>query len=157
MTTVYLNGEFLPLENAKLSVLDRGFIFGDGVYEVLRAVDGRLFAARFHNQRLERSLEGIRIALDAGDSPTRFAEVGGELLRENGLNHGEAIVYMQVTRGATTRAHQFPSPPVSPTVYISVARFTPYTQFARDGATAITAVSPEMSRRQHPAGQRAPI
>jgi D-alanine transaminase len=135
---VYFNGEILPRAEARVSVDDRGFVFGDGVYEVLRAINGRLFATRFHNERLERSLEGIRIALEGGDSPARFAEVGLELLRESGLREGEAIVYMQVTRGATTRAHQFPSPTVPPTVYISVARFKPYVDFSRDGATAIT-------------------
>jgi D-alanine transaminase len=135
---VYLNGEILPRADARVSVDDRGFVFGDGVYEVLRAVNARLFAARFHNQRLERSLEGIRIALNEGDSPARFAEVGQELLRQNGLTQGEAIVYMQVTRGATARAHQFPPPSIPATVYISVARFTPYADFARDGASAIS-------------------
>jgi D-alanine transaminase len=135
---VYLDGDILPRADARVSVDDRGFVFGDGVYEVLRAINGRLFATRFHNQRLERSLDGIRIALKDGDSPARFADVGQELLRENDLTQGEAIVYMQVTRGATTRAHQFPSPPVPPTVYISAARFKPYADFARDGATAIS-------------------
>src|SRR3954469_17715512 len=112
---VYLNGEFLPRSEARVSVEDRAFVFGDGVYEVLRAINGRLFATRFHNQRLERSLDGIRIVLKDGDSPARFADIGQELLRENDLTQGEAIIYMQVTRGATTRAHQFPSPPVPPT------------------------------------------
>jgi D-alanine transaminase len=135
---VYLDGDILPRAEARVSVDDRGFVFGDGVYEVLRAINGRLFATRFHNQRLERSLDGIRIALRDGDSPARFADVGQELLRENDLTQGEAIVYMQVTRGATTRAHQFPSPTVPPTVYISAARFKPYADFARDGATAIS-------------------
>jgi len=135
---VYLNGAILPRAEARVSVEDRGFVFGDGVYEVLRAINGRLFATRFHNERLERSLNGIRITLNGGDSPARFVEIGSQLLRENNLTQGEAIVYMQVTRGATTRAHAFPPPGTKPTVYISVARFTPYTEFARDGATAIS-------------------
>ena len=135
---VYINGSFLPRAEARVSVDDRGFVFGDGVYEVLRAINGRLFAARFHNQRLERSLDGIRIKLRDDDSPARFVEIGKELLRENGLIEGEAIVYMQVTRGANTRAHHFPPPEVDPTVYISVARFTPATDLAESGASAIT-------------------
>jgi D-alanine transaminase len=135
---VYLNGSFLPRAEARVSVEDRGFVFGDGVYEVLRAINGRLFATRFHNQRLERSLDGVRITLSGDDSPTRFVDIGRQLLKENKLLSGEATLYMQVTRGATTRAHNFPPPETAPTIYISVARFTPYADFAEVGAPAIT-------------------
>jgi D-alanine transaminase len=135
---VYVNGKFMPRSEARVSVEDRGFVFGDGVYEVLRAISGRLFAAKFHNDRLRRSLEGIRIELVAGDSPERFAEIGQQLLRDNDLLAGEATVYMQVTRGATTRAHAFPPSDVPPTIYISVARFTPYSDLAKTGAPVIS-------------------
>jgi D-alanine transaminase len=135
---VYLNGKFVPRSDARVSVEDRGFVFGDGVYEVLRAINGRLFASKFHNDRLRRSLDGIRIELGGGDSPERFADVGRQLLRENDLLHGEATVYMQVTRGAATRAHAFPGSDVQPTIYISVARFTPYSDLAKTGASAIS-------------------
>ena len=135
---VYINGSFVPRAEARVSVEDRGFVFGDGVYEVLRAINGRQFAARFHNQRLEKSLDGIRITLRGQDSPARFVEIGKELLGENGLLQGEATVYMQVTRGAFTRAHAFPPSDVEPSVYISVARFTPSTELAGNGASAIT-------------------
>lgn len=135
---VYVNGGFVPRSEARVSVEDRGFVFGDGVYEVLRVINGRLFATRFHNQRLERSLEGVRIALKSGDSPASFVEIGKQLLKENNLLQGEATLYMQVTRGATTRAHNFPPPDITPTVYISVARFTPYSDLAQSGTAAIT-------------------
>jgi len=135
---VYVNGSFLPRTEARVSVEDRGFVFGDGVYEVLRVINGRLFATRFHNERLERSLDGVRITLANGDSPARFVEIGKQLLKENNLLGGEATLYIQVTRGATTRAHNFPPPDITPTVYISVARFTPYADLARTGASAIT-------------------
>jgi D-alanine transaminase len=135
---VYVNGTFVPRAEARVSVEDRGFVFGDGVYEVLRIINGRPFAARFHNERLRRSLEGIRITLASSDSPESLTEIGRQLLKENGLLQGEATMYMQVTRGATTRAHNFPPPDVKPTVYISVARFTPYSDFAQNGASAIT-------------------
>ncbi|HWL38795.1 MAG TPA: aminotransferase class IV [Gemmatimonadaceae bacterium] len=134
---VYVNGKIVPRAEAVVSVEDRGFVFGDGVYEVLRAIRGRLFATRFHNDRLERSLEGIRIELSGGDSPRGFVEIGLELLRENGLLEDEATLYIQVTRGATTRVHTFPGSEVDPTVYISAARFTPYTALAETGAAAI--------------------
>jgi len=135
---VYVNGTFLPRKEARVSVEDRGFVFGDGVYEVLRAINGRLFATRFHNDRFVRSLDGVRITLKGGDSPDRFVDIGKQLLRENDLTQGEATLYIQVTRGATTRGHQFPPPDITPTVYISVARFTPYTELAQNGASAIS-------------------
>jgi D-alanine transaminase len=135
---VYLNGSFVPRAEARVSVEDRGFVFGDGVYEVLRAINGRLFATRFHNRRLDKSLAGVRISLHGEDSPERFVEIGKQLLKENDLTGGEATVYMQVTRGAATRAHNFPPADTPPTIYISVARFTPYTEFAEKGASAIT-------------------
>ncbi|HEX6627032.1 MAG TPA: aminotransferase class IV [Gemmatimonadaceae bacterium] len=135
---VYLNGEFCPRSEARVSVEDRAFVFGDGVYEVLRAINGRLFATRFHNDRLRRSLDGIGIVLEESDSPERFSEIGLQLLRENGLTQGEATVYMQVSRGAAPRLHTFPSPPVPPSVYISVSRFKPYSDFAATGASAIS-------------------
>ena len=135
---VYVNGTFLPRKEARVSVEDRGFVFGDGVYEVLRAINGRLFATRFHNDRFVRSLDGVRITLKGGDSPARFVDIGKQLLRENDLTQGEATLYIQVTRGATTRGHQFPPPDITPTVYISVARFTPYTELAQNGASAIS-------------------
>jgi D-alanine transaminase len=135
---VYLNGEFFPRAEARVSVEDRAFVFGDGVYEVLRAINGQLFATRFHNDRLRRSLDGIRISLEESDSPERFTEIGSQLLRENALLEGEATVYMQVSRGAAPRLHNFPSPPVRPSVYISVSRFKPYSDLAQSGATAIS-------------------
>jgi D-alanine transaminase len=135
---VYVNGRFVPRSEARVSVEDRGFVFGDGVYEVLRAINGRLFATRFHNERLQRSLDGVRISLPQTDTPERLVDIGRQLLRENGLQEGEATLYMQVTRGAATRAHAFPPADVVPTIYISVARFTPYSDLARSGASAIS-------------------
>jgi D-alanine transaminase len=135
---VYVNGSFLPRAEARVSVEDRGFVFGDGVYEVLRAINGRLFAPRFHNRRLEKSLAGIRIELKGEDSPERFVDIGKQLLKDNNLLSGEATLYMQITRGAATRAHNFPPADTPPTVYISVASFTPYSDLAANGASAIT-------------------
>ncbi|MFL5594041.1 MAG: aminotransferase class IV [Gemmatimonadaceae bacterium] len=136
--TVYLNGQFLHRADARVSVDDRAFVFGDGVYEVLRSINSRLFASRFHNDRLRRSLDGIQISLRGGDSPERFVEIGKQLLRDNGLQSGEATLYIQASRGVATRAHAFPPPDVQPTIYISVARFTPYADLAQSGASAIS-------------------
>jgi D-alanine transaminase len=135
---VYVNGKFVPRSDAVVSVEDRGFVFGDGVYEVVRVIRGRLFATRFHNERLERSLAGVRIELQGEDSAARFVEIGRQLLRDNNLLEGEATLYIQVTRGATTRAHYFPPANTPPTVYISVAPFAPNSQLAEHGASVIT-------------------
>jgi D-alanine transaminase len=135
---VYLNGAFVPRAEARVSVEDRGFVFGDGVYEVLRVINGRPFAAKFHNDRLRRSLKEVRIALAGDTSPESLTDVAKQLLRDNGLGQGEATIYMQATRGVATRAHNFPASDVPPTIYISVARFTPYSELAQSGAPAIT-------------------
>ena len=135
---VYVNGNFVPRAEACISVEDRGFVFGDGVYEVLRVINGKPFAAKFHNDRLRRSLDGLRISLPGTDSPERFVEIAKQLLKENGLLDGQATLYMQITRGAATRAHNFPPVDVPPTIYISAARFTPYSEFAQSGAPAIS-------------------
>lgn len=135
---VYLNGRILPCAGALVPVEDRGFVFGDGVYEVLRVIRGRLFAADFHNRRLERSLAGIRIVLPPAQSISSFSDVVAELLKQNRLLDGEATVYMQVTRGVATRAHVFPSPGVPPTVYISTAPFKPMVALHETGTSAVT-------------------
>src|SRR5580698_6313356 len=102
MTTVYLNGEFIPREQATISVDDRGFIFGDGIYEVVRVIDGRIFEWDAHAARLTNGLTGIRIAFDAS-SVAAMKGVCERLVADNGLTDGEAIVYMQVSRGAAPR------------------------------------------------------
>jgi D-alanine transaminase len=105
MTTVYLNGNFLPLEEARISVLDRGFIFGDGVYEVIPAYGGRLFRLQEHLQRLESSLEKIRLANPL--TRAQWINVLETLVTYN--QGGDLSVYLQVTRGPAKREHNFPS------------------------------------------------
>ena len=93
---VYVNGRFVARAEARVSVEDRGFVFGDGVYEVVRAINGRLFATRFHNDRLRRSLEGIRISLDRENTAERFVEIGKQLLTENDLQRGDDHVRARI-------------------------------------------------------------
>lgn len=118
MPSVYLNGAFLPLEQACVSVTDRGFLFGDGVYEVIPAYGGRLFRLPHHLQRLQNSLDGIRLAnpLDAGE----WENMLNKLLAQNRDAAGpdnDQSVYLQVTRGcAARRDHSFPEK-ISATVY----------------------------------------
>lgn len=108
----YLNGAWLPRSEARVGVEDRGFLFGDGVYEVTRWYGGRPFRLAAHVERFRASLAAVRIDLDwrAHD----LARISDELVRRSGL--GDCQVYWQVTRGSAPRKHPFPDPPVSPTV-----------------------------------------
>jgi|SRR5580704_9747070 D-alanine transaminase len=120
--TVYLNGKFVDRGDAVVSVDDRGFVFGDGVYEVTRSRDGVLLEVDRHVRRLERSLAGLDLAYTPADLPA----ISLRLLRDNGLARGEATVYWQVTRGAASpRTHQFPPVGTPVTVYASASTFTP--------------------------------
>jgi D-alanine transaminase len=114
--TVYLNGQFLPFEQAHVSVRDRGFLFADGVYEVVRYYNGRPVAMAAHLERLKFSLGRIQLTLPTG--LLSFDQISDELVARNGLL--DASVYWQVTRGAAARTHAFPSPPVPPTVVAMV-------------------------------------
>lgn len=100
----YVNGEFLPLENARVSVLDRGFLFADGIYEVSAVLDGKLVDNESHLARLERSLGEISLPLP--EPRARIEEIQRELIARNGLVEG--IVYLQATRGAADRDFVFP-------------------------------------------------
>lgn len=112
-TIAYVNGDYLPLEAAKISPLDRGFLFGDGVYEVLPVMRGHLLHLKPHIDRLNQSLKGIRM-----QPPLTHAEwekVLKTLVQKNGS--GEYWLYLQVTRGAEpVRSHTFPEK-VNPTVF----------------------------------------
>jgi len=111
--TVYLNGQFLPLEEAKVSVLDRGFIYGDGVYELVPVYGRRPYRLRQHLARLQRSLDGIRLANPHTDAEWE-AIIAGLIGRMAFADQG---VYLQVTRGAAKRDHAFPAG-VAPTVFM---------------------------------------
>src|SRR5512139_2059873 len=99
---VYFNGRFLPKEDVWVSPDDRGFLLGDGAYEVIRAYRGRLFRVRGHLQRLERSLHELRIA---GLKVEDLGAIAEELIERNNLEHGDASLYIQVTRGVAPRSH----------------------------------------------------
>ncbi|MFQ5549711.1 MAG: aminotransferase class IV [Gemmatimonadales bacterium] len=119
---VYFNGEYLDKSHVRISPDDRGFLFGDGIYEVLRSYGKHFFEAAAHLDRMAHGLEELEIS---GWESTNFASVGAELLDRNRLN-AQAIVYIQVTRGApTTRTHAFPTGDVPPTVYVTAFSITP--------------------------------
>jgi D-alanine transaminase len=111
--TVYLNGKFLPLDEAKVSVLDRGFIYGDGVYELVPVYQRQPYRLRPHLARLQHSLDGIRLA-----NPHRDAEweaIIHDLIAMQPFD--DQGVYLQITRGAAKRDHAFP-PNAIPTVFM---------------------------------------
>lgn len=127
---VYLNGEFLPLSQAKVSVLDRGFLFGDGIYEVIPVYGGKPFRLAEHLERLNNSLHGIRMT-----SPLYPAEWESLFNRLIEGEHDQSI-YLQITRGAPPkRDHAFPKEPVPPTVF---AMCTPIAPIPAEGVRAIT-------------------
>src|SRR3989344_6909673 len=135
MQHVYLNGEFLPSDRARVSVFDRGFIFGDGVYEVIPFLGGRLFRLPHHLSRLDASLAAIHLR-----NPHTAQEWNTIFTRLLGKNETEdQSIYLQVTRGVAPRDHAFP-PNVTPTVfaYTQPLKYSPPEQLAQ-GVAAVTA------------------
>lgn len=113
MSTAYLNGEFLPLDQAQVSVMDRGFLFGDGVYEVIPVYARHLFRLPQHLRRLQNSLDGVRIGNPLTEA--QWSELLNELVARNPGD--DQAVYLQVTRGAAARRdHAFPDA-TRPTVF----------------------------------------
>ncbi len=135
MSIVYLNGEYLPLEEAKISVLDRGFLFADGVYEVMPAYGGHLLRLAEHLQRLQNSLDSIRLVNPLNDQQWR--DMLDTLLKKNPSE--DQYVYLHITRGvAAKRNHGFPDV-VVPTVFAMVTELAPITkEELRPGVSAIT-------------------
>ena len=134
---VYLNGEFLPAEQAKLSVLDRGFVFGDGIYEVWRFVDGRLFEKERHDRRLRNGLKTVEISVPATEIEALYTAFE-RMIRENDLARGEGTLYVEITRGAAPRTHQYPPAGTKPTIFAMVNRFEVPHALREAGAKAIT-------------------
>jgi D-alanine transaminase len=134
---VWLDGQFLPRAEARISVDDRGFIFGDGIYEVTRCVDGKLFEGARHLVRMRAGLAGLRIDDAQLPSDAELLAMHHELLVRNGLTSGHATVYLQITRGAAPRAHQFPAASTRPTLFLSSSRITPADAQRAVGARAI--------------------
>ena len=111
----YVNGRYLPMRAAKVHVEDRGYQFGDGVYEVCEVRGGRLIDERRHLDRLKRSLAELRIRLPM--SPAALGIVLREVIAKNRIGYG--IVYLQVTRGVARRDHAFPAPELRPSVVVT--------------------------------------
>jgi D-alanine transaminase len=138
-TLCYLNGEYGPLCDAKVSVLDRGFVFGDGIYEVVPAYGGKLFRFDEHLARLNRSLTKLRIANPHSREEwlQRCRKLLAALVERGG--GGDQLVYIQITRGVALRDHVFPTD-VAPTVFMMCSAMKPATPEQRHaGVACITA------------------
>ncbi|MDO8294310.1 MAG: D-amino acid aminotransferase [Gallionella sp.] len=134
--TIYLNGQYLPIEEAKVSVLDRGFIFGDGVYEVIPVYSRKAFRLEEHLRRLQHSLDGIKLANP--HSNAEWTRIIDELVARNAGE--DQYLYLHLTRGVARRDHAFPNPPVNPTVFMmSNPLLTPPAELLRSGIACITA------------------
>lgn len=110
---IYLNGVYLPLDEAKVSVLDRGFIFGDGVYEVIPAYGGKTLRFEHHMQRLQNSLDAVRIVNPLSND--QWKNIITKLLSEKGKQ--DQYIYLHITRGVASRDHRFPEE-TNPTVFV---------------------------------------
>ncbi len=118
---VYLNNKYIDLKKAKISVLDRGFLFADGVYEVIPIYNGKPFRCQQHLERLERSLKNISM-----ESLTQepWLNIFNKLIKKNKATNGNYHFYIQITRGAaTSRAHSFPGN-IPPTILVTVNKST---------------------------------
>jgi len=139
----YLNGEYSTLPDAKVSVMDRGFVFGDGVYEVVPVYGSCLFRFEQHMARLDRNLAELRIPNP--HSRAQWREIANRLVAEYARVSGadpdktEQLIYMQVTRGVALRDHAMP-PGLTPTVFVmSNAMKLPTTAQRNDGVSCVTA------------------
>lgn len=132
---IYLNGSFMPIEEARIPVLDRGFIFGDGVYELLPVYSRRPFRLQEHLRRLQHSLDGIRLK-----NPHSDEEWADLILQVIARNKGEdQYIYLQITRGVAKRDHAFPQG-IAPTIFIqSSPLLAPARELLATGVAAITA------------------
>ncbi|MCM4154520.1 aminotransferase class IV [Christiangramia antarctica] len=110
---VYFNGEWMKYDQAKISVFDRGFMFGDGIYEVTPFYEGKAFGLQEHLARLQYSMDEIMIELDAAS----LKPIMVEAISKSGLSSADAAVYIQVSRGVAPRTHYFPED-VEPTILI---------------------------------------
>jgi D-alanine transaminase len=119
---VHFNGAYLPKEEVRISPDDRGFLFADGIYEVVRYYGGKPFELPAHMERLRNGLDSLRIE---GVEVDRLSSIFEELIRRNGLDGSDAIGYLQITRGAAPRVHHFPDDVTPPTLYLSVRAFRP--------------------------------
>ncbi|MCH8523399.1 MAG: aminotransferase class IV [Balneolales bacterium] len=136
----------MEADKAHISAMDRGFLFGDGIYEVTRVVNGNPFRLDDHLARMDHGLQALGIELSP-DERARIPQLHLDLLEKNKLTEGQATIYLQVSRGtAFPRTHAFPDPAVKPTLFMTAAPFKPFTELHAKGITAITISDVRWSR-----------
>jgi len=140
---VFLNGSFLPIEEAKVPFMDRGFLFGDGVYEGVGMLDGRLIDNEAHLERLERSLGEVRIANPY--SKAEWTALQEELARRNGMTEG--FIYFQVTRGVAERDFFFPENAKPTVAMFTQAKAIANAPAAEKGIAVVTVPDQRWQRR----------
>ena len=140
---VYVNGDYLPEEEAKISVFDRGFLFADAVYEVTSILDGKLVDFAGHRARLHRSLGELEMPAPVDDA--ELEAIHRNLIARNAVTEG--MIYLQVTRGAADRDFAYPADPVPSLVLFTQARPLVDTPAARDGIRVVTVPDIRWGRR----------
>jgi D-alanine transaminase len=142
MTIAYLNGDYAPLTDVRISPMDRGFLFGDGVYEVIPCYDGNMVALQYHLERLQQSLEGI--ALSQPHSDAELTRILNEVVGRNGA--GNLGIYLQITRGVVEkREHAFPEHPL-PTIFAYAFGISPPSDGSPETASCFRAVTRQDKR-----------
>ncbi len=139
MSTVYLNGVYLPMAEARISPMDRGFLFGDGIYEVIPSYDGRLVGFAPHMARMQDGLDAIEIALQVDQDNWRT--ICGELINRNG--GGNLGIYVHVSRGADTRRHHAYPTGIEPTVFAFTFEIPPAPQADKSAVSPYSVVTTE--------------
>ncbi|MGO4573185.1 D-amino-acid transaminase [Microvirga sp. 2TAF3] len=140
---VFLNGSFLPSEEAKIPIMDRGFLFADGIYEGVGVLNGRLVDNEAHLERLERSMREIRI--DNPYSRAEWTKLEEELVHRNGMNEG--FLYLQITRGVAERDFFFPQNVAPTIVMFTQTKSIADAPAARNGIAVITVPDQRWERR----------
>ena len=140
---VYVNGEYVPEEDAKISVFDRGFLMADGVYEVTSVLDGKLVDFAGHLKRLGRSLSELDMAAPCADE--EIEAIHRELIARNGVEEG--MIYMQVTRGAADRDFTYPEGATPSLVMFTQSRPLVETETSRRGIRVISVPDIRWGRR----------
>ncbi len=117
---VFFNGSYVGRDQVRISPDDRGFLFADGIYEVVRFYDGRPFELQAH---LARMVDGLRALRIGGVNENSIADMVSELVVRNGLSESDALLYLQITRGVAPRVHHFPDQKTEPTVFASIRAY----------------------------------
>jgi D-alanine transaminase len=140
--TIYLNGKFLPIDQAFVPVLDRGFIFGDGIYEVIPVYSRHAFRLSEHLRRLQNSLDGIRLANPHSDA--EWVDLLDKLIAVTPTE--DQYIYLHITRGVAKRDHAFPKDAVPTVFMMSNPLVTPPRELYENGVVAVSAVDNRWDR-----------